>query len=440
MSVGTQDMGDTGATVASTELDQRPRWFEGRNLVVVLVAATIVVLSVARLIADADRLTSSGSVGLGLRLAIPIALAGIGGLYAERSGTVNIGLEGMLIMGTIMAGYAGWQWGPTAALFAGAFGGLLAGLLLALATATFGVNHIVAGFAINIIAGSSGPGVARFLANQWFTTEEAGALGGSVSNGPPVDGQFPTVSLPVLSDGPDLLGDLERKGWFVLSDIAGILRGLTADLRLDTIIAVLLVIGTAYLVWRTPFGLRLRAAGERPGAADSLGVSVIRMRYYGLMLSGAMAGVGGAVLVFAGANRYQQGQTGGQGFLGLAALVFGNWKPAGVFGGAGVFGYANGIRLSIDASTTVKALILAVGIALAVYVVVSVVRRSVRGAVIAGIVAALMIVVYAVVDEINNQFIYMTPYVVTLLVVTLFAQRLRPPAAEGIPYRKGDSL
>ncbi len=202
----------------------------------------------------------------------------------------------------------------------------------------------------------------------------------------------------------------------------------------------MLIIGTGYLVWHTPFGLRLRAAGEKPGAADSLGVSVIRMRYYGVILSGTMAGLGGAVLVFAGANRYQQGQTQGQGFLGLAALVFGNWMPAGVLGGAGVFGYANGIRLSIDASTTVKALILAVGIALALFAIWSVYRRKAQAAVIAAVVAALAFVVYAVVDEINNQFIYMTPYVVTLLVVTLFAQRLRPPAAEGIPYRKGDSL
>ena len=427
---------NTGTTVASTELVARRQWFEGRNLVVLLAVLGLAVMSTARVIADADRLTSSGTIGLGLRLAIPIALAGIGGLYAERSGTVNIGLEGMMIMGSIMAGYFGWQWGPTAALIAGAFGGILAGLLLGLATATFGVNHIVAGFAINIIA----PGVARFLANQWFTTPEASALGGSVSNGPPVDGQFPKVSLPVLSSGPDLLGDLEEKGWWLISDAAGILRGLTSDLRLDTIIAVLLIIGTGYLVWHTPFGLRLRAAGEKPGAADSLGVSVIKMRYYGVILSGAMAGMGGAVLVFAGANRYQQGQTQGQGYLGLAALVFGNWMPAGTFAGAGVFGYANGIRLSIDASTTVKALILAVGIALALFAVWSVYKRKTTAAVISAIVAVLAFVVYAVVDEINNQFIYMTPYVVTLLVVTLFAQRLRPPAAEGIPYRKGDSL
>jgi simple sugar transport system permease protein len=111
-----------------------------------------------------------------------------------------------------------------------------------------------------------------------------------------------------------------------------------------------------------------------------------------------------------------------------------------VLGGAGVFGYANGVRLSIDASTTVKGLILAVGIALAVFAVWSIYKRRAQAAVTAAIFAALAIFVYLVVDEINNQFIYMTPYVVTLLVVTLFAQRLRPPAAEGIPYRKGDSL
>ena len=252
--------------------------------------------------------------------------------------------------------------------------------------------------------------------------------------------QFPKVSLPVLSNGPDLLGDLEKKGWFVLSDVAGILRGLTVDVRIDTIIAILLVIGTAYLVWRTPFGLRLRAAGEKPGAADSLGVSVIKMRYYGMMLSGAMAGVGGAVFVFAGANRYQQGQTQGQGFLGLAALVFGNWKPAGVLAGAGVFGYASGIENSLDSGITVKALILAVAIALGLYVVWSAVRRQFVAASITAVVAVLLFVVYAVVDEINEKFVSTTPYVVTLVVVTLFAQRLRPPAAAGIPYHKGDQL
>lgn len=412
------------------------KWYQGRNLYILLTAGGIFLLSLARTIADADSLTGSDTVGLGLRFAIPIAMAGIGGLWAERSGTVNIGLEGMMIMGTIMAGYAGWQWGPWAALVAGAIGGIFAGLLLGLATIPFGVNQIVAGFAINLIA----PGVARFLANLWFTTPEAMAAGGSISNGPAVSGSLPDVTVPVLSGGPDLLGDLEDTHWFFLSDVAGILGGVTRDVRLDIVVSIALIIVTSYVVWRTPFGLRLRSAGEKPSAGDSLGVNVILMRWYGLILSGAFAGIGGAVFVFAGANRYQQGQTQGTGFLGLAALVFGNWMPSGVFAGAGVFGYAQGLEINLRASAVVLALILAIGMALLCVVTWGLVTRR-RGAAIAGAIgAAICLLIYFTVDEINANFIQMTPYVVTLLVVSIFSQRLRPPAAEGIPYFKGKEL
>ena len=147
-----------------------------------------------------------------------------------------------------------------------------------------------------------------------------------------------------------------------------------------------------------------------------------------------------AVIVFAGANRYQQGQTVGTGFLGLAALVFGNWRPVGVVAGAAVFGYAQGIAYNTSASSLVLGLFLGAGIALALVAIRNVVRRDFNGAIAAAIVAALSFVVYAVVDEVNNQFIYMTPYVVTIVVVTIFAKRLRPPAAEGIPYFKGEQL
>lgn len=423
---------DTAPVAGSTS----PRWFEGRNLAVLLTVASLVIIAVARTVADADRLTSSATIGTGLRLAVPIALAGIGGLYAERSGTVNIGLEGMMTLGTVMAGWAGWHWGPWAALIAGALGGVAGGLLMSLATTTFGVNHIIAGFAINII----GPGVARFLANVWFTTPEAAAAGGSITSSPRVSGNLPRVSLPVLSDQQDLLGDLEDKGWFLLSDLAGIARGLTADIKMDTIIALLLIVATAYIVWRTPFGLRLRSAGEKPGAAESLGVSVVKMRYIGMAISGGFAGLGGAVLVFAGANQYQQGQTAGRGFLGLASLVFGNWMPAGVAAGAAVFGYAQGVAISLDSGISVRGLILGAGIALALLAVRAGLKRSFREAGIETAIAALAFVAYASVDEVNRQFVFMTPYVVTLVVVTIFAQRLRPPAAEGVPYFKGQNL
>lgn len=412
------------------------RWFEGRNLAILITAAGVLIISVARIIADADRLTSSTTVGTGLRLAVPIALAGIGGLYAERSGTVNIGLEGMMTLGTVMAGWAGWHWGPWAALIGGIVGGLVGGLLMSLATTTFGVNHIIAGFAINII----GPGVARFLANVWFTTAEAAADGGSITSSPRIEGSLPRVSLPVLSDGPDLLGDLEGKGWFVLSDLAGVARGLTTDVRFDTLLALGLIFLSAYVVWRTPFGLRLRSAGEKPGAAESLGVSVPLMRHVGMAISGAFAGLGGAVLVFAGANQYQENQVAGRGFLGLASLVFGNWMPAGVVAGSAVFGYAQGVAISLDSGLSVRGLILGTAIALTLLGIRAIVRRRYMEAGIEWSIAALAYIAYAMVEEVNRQFVFMTPYVVTLVVVTIFAQRLRPPAAEGIPYFKGESL
>lgn len=412
------------------------RWFEGRNLAVLLGVLSVVIISIVRLVADADRLTASTTIGTGLRLAIPIALAGIGGLYAERSGTVNIGLEGMMTVGTVMAGWAGWHWGPWVALIAGIFGGIMGGLLMSLATTTFGVNHIIAGFAINII----GPGVARFLANVWFTTAAAAADGGSITSSPRVNGSLPRFTLPVLSDGPDLFGDLERQGWFVLSDLGGVAKGLTTEVRFDTLLALGLIALSAYVVFRTPFGLRLRSAGEKPGAAESLGVSVALMRHTGMAISGGFAGLGGAVLVFAGANQYQENQVAGRGFLGLASLVFGNWMPSGVLAGAAVFGYAQGVAISLDSGVSVRGLILGTAIALTLLGIRAVVRRRYPEALIEWSIAVLAYIGYAMVDEVNRQFVFMTPYVVTLVVVTIFAQRLRPPAAEGIPYFKGQSL
>ena len=130
--------------------------------------AVVLVVSAAREISDNSNLTSAGTFGVMVRTAAPLALAGLAGLFAERSGTVNIGLEGMMVMGTIFAGWWGWEMGPWMAIVGGIFGGLLGGMLHAMATATFGVNHIVSGFAINIIA----PGVARFIAGLVFVDRD----------------------------------------------------------------------------------------------------------------------------------------------------------------------------------------------------------------------------------------------------------------------------
>ena len=193
--------------------------------------AVVLVVSAAREISDNSNLTSSGTFGVMVRTAAPVALAGLAGLFAERSGTVNIGLEGMMIMGTIFAGWWGWELGPWMAIVGGIIGGALGGLLHALATATFGVNHIVSGFAINIIA----PGVARFMAGLLFVDDAGVSIdGGSISNSPNVSSSIGRFTLPLLSGGdlfgwttPDPLGWLEDKQWFAVSDVAGFLKGLT---------------------------------------------------------------------------------------------------------------------------------------------------------------------------------------------------------------------
>lgn len=407
-----------------------PRW--RLTLIAVLGVA---VMSITRLITDNDDLTSSGTFGVALRTAAPIGLAGLSGLVAERSGTINIGLDGMMVMGTIFAGWWGWEYGPWAAIVGGILGGVIGGLVMSVATTTFGVNHIVAGVAINLIA----PGVARFMASELFV----GVQGGAVTSSPGNSGKIGSFTMPFLSGGdlfgwtsPDILGRIEDTGWFVLADVAGLLRGLTTAVTWDVVITIGLFFGVAYLLWHTPLGLRLRFSGERPSAADSLGVSVHKMRYIGMAISGGLAGMGGAVLVLF-ANRYQENQVAGRGFLGLATMIFGNWMPGGTAIGAGLFGYAQGITLRTNPGDLVRALMLAAAIGLAVTAFWLIWNRSMRGAGIVGAFALVTVWAYFAVEQPNNQLVFVTPYVVTLIAVTVGAQRLRPPAEEGIPWFKG---
>lgn len=419
-----------------------PRWDEipviravAAHPALAIAVLTVAIMSFTRLVTDNDGITSSGLFGVALRTAMPIAMAGLAGLYAERSGTVNIGLEGMMVMGTIFAGWWGWYFNPWMAMLGGLIGGMLGGLLHALATTTFGVNHIVSGFAINILA----PGVARFMANELFV----GQPGGSVTSSPGNDGDIGHFTMPLLSGGdlfgwksPDALGDLEDKRWFFVSDVAALLRGLTADLTMDVVIGAALIVLSWYVLWRTPFGLRLRSAGEKPSAPDSLGVSVARMRYAGMAISGAMAGFGGAILVIF-SNRYQENQTGGRGFLGLATLISGNWRPGGLAAFSGVFGYASGITLRPGSKELVRDLVLAFAIALVLAALVTAITRSWTAL---GVLALLSIAgfwAYVSFEQPNNQFVYIFPYVVTLVVVSVRGGNLRPPAAAGIPYFKG---
>ena len=386
----------------------------------------LTLLSLTRALSDLDELTSSGTSGAALRLAVPIGLAALGGLWAERAGVVNIGLEGMLILGTWFGAYVGFEVGPWAGVLAGLAAGAVGGLLHAIATVTFGVDHVVSGVAINLL----GAGVAQYLSQVAYGDGQVPGAGPTQSA---VVKPLPEVSLPVLSSGPDLLADLEETGIFLLSDAAGLLGGLTRDVSLLTLLAVLLVPVSFFVLWRTAFGLRLRSVGENPVAADSLGVAVYRLKYIAVMISGALAGLGGASLIIG--SIYREGQTAGRGFIGLAAVIFGNWRPGGLAAGAGLFGYADALQLR--AGNAVRGLLLLVALILVVIAIVQLVRRRLPMVVGALVVAAAFALWYAAVDSVPSQLVGFTPHLVTLVVLAAASQRLRPPAADGLPYRRG---
>jgi ABC-type uncharacterized transport system permease subunit len=224
--------------------------------------------------------------------------------------------------------------------------------------------------------------------------------------------------------------------WFLLIDLAGIVRGLLTQTSALTLVAVLLVPATYYVLWRTPFGLRLRSCGENPQAAESLGVNVYRYKYYGVVASGALAGLGGVFLSMVASSIYLQGQTGGRGFIGLAAMIFGNWRPGGLAAGALLFGYTDALQLR-GGSQSVHALLLFVAVVLlAVGVWQLVRRRLVTGGVAVGL-AVLVGAWYAATDTIPAEFVQAAPHITTLVVLALASQRLRPPAADGQRYRRG---
>ena len=399
----------------------------GRRLVWIALAALRVV-SFVRVLSGADALTAASTLRAALLLAVPIGLAALGGLYAERAGVVNIGLDGMMILGTWGAGFAGYQWGWGAAVLGGVLFGALGGLLHAVATVTFGVDHVVSGVAINILAA----GIVRFLSELYYSDNPAG---GGVTQSPPIAGDPPRLSVPVISSGPDLLGALEAQRWFLVSDVAGVLKGVTSSVGILTLFALLLIPLSYVILWRTAFGLRLRACGENPAAADSLGVPVYRLKYIAVVISGALAGLGGVFLALL-AGYYLENQVQGRGFIGLAALIFGNWRPGGLAVGAGLFGFADALQLR--SRPAVVALLLLLAILLAVVAVMQATRRKRLQAALAAGFAVAAFVGWLLIDELPPGVVSFTPHVTTLLVLSLASQRLRMPRADGLVYRRGE--
>jgi len=413
-----------GPTPAAPTEERPPRRRRIRLSYVLLAASgALFVLAAVRALTGADDLTSDGAIRAGLQAAVPLGLAGLGGLWSERAGVVNIGLEGQLILGTWFGAWGALEWGPWAGVLTAIAGGALGGLLHAVATVTFRVDHIISGVAITILAG----GAARYLSSLTF----AGMPGGGVTQSPSV-GELPRLSVP----GVGALDSIEARQWFAVSDIAGLLRGVLTGTSVLTILAIALVPATFFVLWRTGFGLRLRSVGENPRAAESLGVNVYLYKYYGVVMSGALAGLGGGFLSMVASSIYREGQTGGRGFIGLAAMIFGNWRPGGLAAGAMLFGYIDALQLR-RGSESVHALLLLVAVLL---VAAAVWQWRRRGYVMAGValaMAALSVLWYFGTDAIPVPLVQAAPHVTTLVVLALASQRLRPPAADGLPYRKG---
>ncbi len=397
-------------------------------MLLVVLACALIAVSAVRAITGADDVTSAGQVSGALTMAVPIGLAGLAGLWSERAGVVNIGLEGMMILGTFFGSWVGWQHGPWLGLVAGVVGGMLGGLVHAVATVTFGVDHIVSGVAVTLLA----QGATEYLAKIWFNAPDVVKLGGSPKQSPPISA-VSSITVPGLSPW---LSSVEKHHWFLVSDLAGLIGGIVTHLSLFTVLAALLLVGSYYVLWRTPFGLRLRSCGEAPVAAESLGVNVYTYKYIGVIISGGLAGFGGAFLAMVPAHAYQEGQTGGRGYIGLAAMIFGNWRPGGLALGAGLFGYTDNLQLR-NGGPAAHALLLLLFILLVALTVWKFYRKSYRQGVAGAVAAVVLLVWFVMTNTIPDEFVGATPYVATLLVLSLSAQRLRMPKADGKPYRKG---
>ena len=289
--------------------------------------------------------------------AVPIALGGLAGVLCERVGVVNIGIEGMLLAGAFTGAVVGSLVGGVGGVVAAVAVGGLFGLLLAALVVTQRVDQIIAGVAINVFV----LGLTSYVSSQVLTEFR-------YLNNAPV---FRPIVIPVLSELPVIGPVLFRQNIFVYG-------------------ALILVAVATYYLFHTRHGLRARAVGEHPAAADTLGLNVYRIRTINVTLGGMVAGFGGAWFTLGSVGRFDEGMTGGRGFIGLAAMIFGRWHPVGALMAALVFGFADSLQQKLAILQT----------------------------------------------PIPSEFLAMAPYVATIVLVAGLVGRARPPAADGKPYIK----
>jgi simple sugar transport system permease protein len=251
-----------------------------------------------------------------IRVSVPLMFVAIGGLFAERSGVINIGLEGMMLAGALGATIAAfWSGSPLIGLVGGSLAGTVFGVLLAILAVSLGTDQSVAGIAINILAA----GTTAFLARQAFPEGSQTAR---------VQG-FGSLPIPGLADLPGLGPILFQQ-------------------NLMTYLVLILVPLSWYVLFHTPWGLSIRAVGENPRASDVAGINVTQIRYSCVMLSGLLAGLGGTVLVLSQVYVFTEGMSAGRGFIALAALILGRWHPLGTAFACLLFGLCEALQLRLQ--------------------------------------------------------------------------------------------
>lgn len=288
-----------------------------------------------------------------IQFALPLALAAMVGVMCERTGVVNIGIEGTMLLSAFSAFFIGAIVQDTViGLVAGVATGMVVGLLLAVMSVSWKMDQIIAGVIINIMAA----GLTSFLYRQNYS----------------IPSTLSPIDIPIIGT------------WPIIGPIISFHGPITY-------FGILFIIGLWVALYKTPWGLRSRAVGEHPSSADTAGVSVIKLRYLNVTLAGAVGGLAGSYLALEAVGIFERGFTAGKGFTALAIMIFGRWNPLGAFAAAIFFGLAQAVtnQLMIDE-----------------------------------------------VVHIPQQFINMLPYVLTIAILAISAGKVRPPAAEGIPYEK----
>lgn len=299
-----------------------------------------------------------------LMYSTPLIFTALGGVLSENSGIVNIGLEGMMTIGAFAGAAAGYLIGnPWIAFILGGLAGGLFALIHAIATVSFNADHTISGVAINLLA----PGVALFISKILF------------------DGATMTPTISMENKMPRPLNGLFTEG--------GILDTIF-NTYATVFLAFIFVAVVWYVLYKTKLGLRIRAVGEHPGAADTLGINVKRVRYLAVIASGILAGFGGASMSLAIVSSFRPTLISGQGYIAMAAVIFGKWKPQGAMAACLLFGFSTALSVFFGNPQLPF--------------------------------------------SINENLLSMIPYVITLIVLVLFVKSSKAPAALGNPYKKGE--